>query len=292
MLILRTRAGLADDVILAAIAKRDSAPPLRTPSIKIDAFLWGRLPEARAELESLYHVSAPEMATLADYLAYVDRCFDKMKEEGAVALKCAFAGVRRIDYGSVSQETAEAVFAKPADRRTREDAIAFEDFMIHHLADKAGAFGWPFQFHTGTTFSGPVADRDASPDLLAPVVHAHPQTTFVLMHGGFPHTRQLADLAKRFANVVVDISWLPMLSQPAAASAVAEFVTLVPHHKIVWGGDAVFAEETYGAFKIGVEAVARGLAQLVAAGWINEVDALDLAVHIMGKNAREVFGLA
>jgi len=289
--ILRTRPGIDDDKVLSSITKRDHLPPIWTPSVKIDAMLWGYLPESHAELESLYHVPVPDIATLDDYLAWVEDCFAKMKDEGAVALKCAFAGVRRIDYRLVSRKTADAVFATPVEKWTRKDAIAFEDFMIGHLADRAAEHGLPFQFHTGTPFSGPVADRDDCCDLMTDLVRAHPDTTFVLMHGSFPFTRQLADLAKRFSNVVVGLSWLPMLSQAAAASAVAEFVTTVPHEKIVWGGDCVFVEETLGAFRVGVESVAAGLAQLIDSGWLTRDDALQIAQRIMGANARETFNL-
>lgn len=289
--ILRTRPGIDDSTILASITKRDRLPPIWTPSVKIDAMLWGYLHESHAELESLYHVPVPDIATLDDYLDWVEDCFAKMKDEGAVALKCAFAGVRRIDYRIVSRRTADALFATSVEKWTRKDVIAFEDFMIGHLADRAAEHDLPFQFHTGTPFSGPVADGDDCCDLLTDLVRAHPDTTFVLMHGSFPFTRQLADLAKRFPNVVVDISWLPMLSQAAAESAVAEFVTLVPHEKIVWGGDCVFAEETVGAFRVGVESLASGLARLIDRAWITRSGALEIAQRIMGRNAREIFSL-
>lgn len=289
--ILRTRPAIDDGKVLSSITKRDALSPLWTPSVKIDAMLWGYLRRSDAELEALYHVPVPEIADLGDYLAWVEDCFAKVKEEGAVALKSAYAGVRRIDYKTVSRAAADAVFAKPLGEWTRHDAVVFEDFMIGYLADCAGEHGLPFQFHTGTSFSGPVADRDGRCDLMSNLIHAHPDTTFVLMHGSFPFTRELADLAKRFPNVVVDISWLPMLSQAAAESAVAEFVTLVPHEKIVWGGDCVFAEETFGAFRVAVEALAAGLARLVGRSWITRNDALEIAQRIMGQNARQIFSL-
>ena len=278
---------------LAEYAKfRDCDPPLNTPSVKIDGMLWGYHPASREELEALYHVPAGEPAALDEYLAYIDECFRQMKREACVALKSAYAGMRRIDYRAVAREKAQALFAKPRADWTRPDAVAFEDFMIHYLAERSAEFEIPFQFHTGTPFSGPVADSDACCDLMTELVKDHAQTRFVLMHGGFPYTRELADLAKRFANVHIDISWLPLLSQAAAEQTVAELITLVPHEKIVWGGDAVYAEETYGAFIVGVEAVATALAGLIERGRLNRNDALELAVRIFGANARQIFALS
>ncbi|MFH0964162.1 MAG: amidohydrolase family protein [Planctomycetota bacterium] len=293
--ILRERPRIPDDTVLSSVVRRDSQPPLWTPSVKIDALLWGYVREARTELEALYHVPVPDFASLDDYLSYVDRCFEKMKEEGVVALKSAFAGVRRIDYQPVDRAAAEALFPsslKPQVSSLKPDhARAFEDFMIGHLAERSADFALPFQFHTGTPFSGPVSDSDTRCDHLTGLISRHPRTRFVLMHGGFPYTRELANLAKRFPNVYVDISWLPMLSESASEQAIAELITLAPCHKLVWGGDCVFAEETYGAFKIALESLAGALARLIDSDQISRPDALSLAPLIFSSNPRNLFSL-
>ncbi len=112
------------------------------------------------------------------------------------------------------------------------------------------------------------------------------------MHGSFPYTRELADMAKRFANVNIGISWLPMISQSAAIQAIAEYITMVPYNKLVWGNDAVFAEEAYGAFIVAIETAALGLADLIEKNLLNPEDALEIAMSIFGQNGYHIFGLS
>ena len=290
--IRRDRPLIDHDTIAAATKRRDVIPPLSCAAVKIDAFLWGYVPAAAAELELLYHVPATPWSSLEEYLEYVDRCCEQMREEGAVALKSAFAGVRRLDYRVVTTDEIADTFGKPVGAWTAADVVDFEDYMIGYLADRAAVHGLPFQFHTGTPFSGPVADHDLCCALMTELIQHHPDTRFVLMHGSFPYTRELANLAKRFANVYVDTSWLPILSQAAAEQAFREFLDLVPHGKLVWGGDAVFAEETYGALLVACEALAGALETCITAGRLSREDALDLACCVLGRNARKIFSLS
>jgi predicted TIM-barrel fold metal-dependent hydrolase len=199
--------------------------------------------------------------------------------------------MRAIQYSPVSEERAAEIFSAPETKLTRGDVTAFEDFMIDYLATKCAEYGLVFQFHTGNNFAGSVPDSMVRPDLMTDLVRRHSEARFVLMHGGFPFTGQLGDLAKRFPNVFIDISWMPMISQAAAEDAVATFITMAGDHKIVWGGDCVFVEETFGAFRLGVEAVAGGLAKLVESGQIEREDSFEIAQRIFGKNAREIFSL-
>ncbi len=290
--ILNTRRDIPKDIIMSHIIQREPCPPFYTPSVKIDALLWGYLPESHDELEALYHVPVGEINSIGDYLEYVDRCLARIKEEGGVALKCAAANFRRIGYKAVSRRTADTIFDTPLDAWTRAEAIGFEDFIMYHLAKRIADFGLAFQFHTGTPFSGPVSVNDARCDLMMNLVTACPDTKFVLMHGSFPYTRELAEMAKRFVNVNIDISWLPMISQSAAIQAIAEYITMVPHNKLVWGNDAVFAEEAYGAFIIAIETAALGLADLIEKNLLNPEDALEIAMSIFGQNGYRIFGLS
>gem|GEM_PF-6031211 len=285
------RPRLDPDTVAAATKRRDAVPPFGCAAVKIDGFLWGYVPAAAPELELLYHVAAEPWSGLDAYLDYIDRCCECMLNEGVVALKSAFAGLRRIDYRPVAKERVAARFELPLAGWSVADVVAFEDFIMGYLADRAAMHGLPFQFHTGTPFSGPVADSDGNCSHMTMFVQSHPQTRFVLMHGGFPYTREMANLAKRFANVCVDISWLPMLSQAGAEQALREFADLVPHGKLVWGGDAVFAEETYGALLVVCEALAGAFGPLIARGRLNRTEVLELCCDILGRNARNIFPL-
>lgn len=59
------------------------------------------------------------------------------------------------------------------------------------------------QFHTG------LGDNDlqlslATPSLMQPLIHAHPNTSFVLLHASYPFTREAGYLASVYPNVYID----------------------------------------------------------------------------------------
>ena len=110
-----------------------------------------------------------------------------------------------------------------------------------------------------------------------------------LMRGdsiGFPYQEKLSVLAKVFANVFVDFSWMYVVSPEVSRRAMSEYLETVPSNKILgFGGDFIYAELAYAHAKMARRAVAQVLAAKVADGYCSETKALELGRRILYGNA-------
>ena len=290
--ILEVRPGVSNEVVNGYINQRLADTRFFHPSIKLDALFHAYLPQCRAEIERLYKVEMAPLGDLTDLLAYVDLAFEQMERDGAVAVKSALAGQRSLAYRPTPRQKAEVVFARPIDQLTRQNVVDFENFLMYHVVGKAAQHGWPIQFHTGTPFSGFVPDEDTRPDLLLELILANPETRFDLMHCSYPFTGRLGNLAKRFPNVFINLAWTCLISSEQLRRIVAGWLDMVPANKIFWGGDAVYVEETYGAFVVARDAVSEALADLIEQDLLNKSAAAHLAQRIFHHNAMEFFPIA
>ena len=261
-------------------------------AFKIDSLLYGYLQCVRSELKELFGGNPEDVRELEGYLDYVDGVFDRISGDSrVVALKSAICGVRSLGFPLVDTSRAQRAFRVPAERLNGEDAACFENFMMHYICRRAGECGLPIQFHTGTPFAGCNDDRSCSPSSLTGLIATHPQTSFDLMHGGYPYYGECATLAVRFPNVYLNLAWLTMISDSETHRALDTWLDHVPANKIMWGGDCVFVEETYGTYLVSREQVIEVLANRIDQGQISPDDGLLYLRRIFCDNARELFGL-
>jgi predicted TIM-barrel fold metal-dependent hydrolase len=82
---------------------------------------------------------------------------------------------------AVPRERAERAFGRRPDELTAAEQKDFEDFMFEHVTGLAARYRLPFQIHTGW---GQL--EGSNPMLLVNLIESHPQTRFVLFHGGYP----------------------------------------------------------------------------------------------------------
>ena len=68
-------------------------------------------------------------------------------------------------------------------RCTKEDVVAFQDYIYFYICKIAAKYDIPFQNHTGL---GNLQGSNAM--LLREVIQKNPDTKFVLFHGSFPWT--------------------------------------------------------------------------------------------------------
>ena len=98
---------------------------------------------------------------------------------------------------------------------------------VHDLCDFAGEARMPVMFHDGTP-------NVSMPSQVAMLAEAHPQTTFVLGHGGLIHLwRQAADAAALCGNMYI------ILCGPHLA-ALRHICKSVPAARLLWGSDHGF----------------------------------------------------
>ncbi len=223
---------------------------------------------------------------LGDYLALFEAALDWHRERGVVALKSALAYDRELLFEDVAREDAERLFA--AGDRSPEAVKAIGDFVMHHTLERAQELGLPVEIHTGYLAGGGyLVGRDAK--LLTNLFIKYPRVRFDLFHGGYPYAGELAFLGKHYANVYVDLCWLPLISPTATRQYLHEWIDQVPMSKIVWGGDCTRADAAYGALRYGQKVVADVLAARVEEGYMPESMAFELGARIFHDNAAELF---
>jgi predicted TIM-barrel fold metal-dependent hydrolase len=126
----------------------------------------------------------------------------------------------------------------------------------------------------------------------AGLIERHPRTRFLLMHLGYPWSRELLGLAFVYRNVWLDLTWAPLLSPSHFKLALHEAIEVLPDEsRMMFGGDNWHAEETYGAIQRTRRLIAEVLEENVRSGYFHEEDARRLGRKILRENAQAFFRL-
>ncbi len=211
----------------------------------------------------------------------------KMRRSSIAALKCAIAYERSIDFQPVARHEILSIYGKNPCELKEGERKKFGDYVFSLIADTAGQQGLPIQIHTGLAkISG------SNPLLLEPLISKFPNTTFVLFHGGFPWVYETAGLVHNYANVVLDINWLPLISTSASVQALHLYMEVLPSaDRITWGGDCWTSEEAVGASLAFRHVLLKVLGQKVEEGYYSVPQAVRFAEKIMISNAQKLYGV-
>jgi len=222
-----------------------------------------------------------------DYLLCVDRLIAERKAAGAVALKSTLAYDRDIAFRLVERRDAARVYGRHPSEVTPAAGRMYQDFMHDYLCEIAGKYALPFQQHTGLA-----KIAGSNPMNLEPTIARHPNTQFILFHGGYPWVAEVGALAHTYPNVCPDLTWLPLISTTAAIRAVREWLEVTPSARsICWGGDCWTGEESVGAALALKHTLAIALGQLVDEGYFRLSQAEAAARNLCYANAQAIYGL-
>ena len=264
----------------------DGHPTLFRPSFRIDAFLGAWAPERPdsngTSFLSLHGKRFEKLDVLIGYLR--DSAFE-MKERGAVALKSAVAYERGLEFQRADENLAAAALRKGEGANPAE-VEAFQSRVFFAACAIAAEAGLPFQIHTGL---GQLRKTRALG--LVDAIEANPETKFVLFHGSYPWTDDIAALVHNFPNVYPDLCWLPLISTSRAVAFVKEMVELGTADKLTWGCDAHHGEESYGALLAARHVLAKAFSELVADDWMDEEEARVYCERIFDQNPRNLYGV-
>lgn len=253
-------------------------PELFLPAYRINSFFPGYSREKRDHNGHNFRIDRGlRVRDLDEYIACVDAELDRRHAGGAPVLKCALAYDRSLRFGSATREQARRAMA---DDPAPEDVAAFQDYLFGHICERAAELNMPVQIHTGLGLM-----RDSHAMSLQPAIDAHPETRFILMHGSYPWTADVTGLAHNYANVWVDLCWLPLISTAAAHRFLHELIDVCNADRIVWGCDTWTGEESFGAKSAFLEVLSRVLAERVEAGLMAGDDALPFARRVLRENA-------
>jgi len=108
--------------------------------------------------------------------------------------------------------------------------------------------------------------RGSHPLNAARLVERHPGTRFLLMHLGYPRSRDLLGMAFVYRNIWLDLTWSFMLSPSHFKLALHEAIEILPDEsRLMLGGDSWHVEESYGAIALARRLIGEVLQEKVAA---------------------------
>jgi predicted TIM-barrel fold metal-dependent hydrolase len=238
-------------------------------------------------------------ATLGEYLSrVVTPTLERHRQGGAVAEKFEAAYLRSLAFEKVERAAAERVYGQ---RRALSEAEykPLQDYLFRYIAAECGRLGMAAHLHSGEGAGAYYDLTGGNPLNMEPVLNDPElrKTNFVLVHGGWPFTRQTGALLTK-PNVYVDFSIQTLLLGPSTvAQTLREWLEYVPE-KVMFGTDAYPYSEEMGweesgmvATRNGRKALAIALTQMVRDGEITRARASVLARMVLRENAKKLYGL-
>lgn len=237
---------------------------------------------------------------LAGYETFVRNTIAENQKRGGVGMKFEAAYFRTLYFSDPPRERAEAIYAKyrSGGVPSAEDYRIFQDYIFRRMVVESGKLRLPMHFHTAVGIGDYFSLRQGNVLNLENVLRdpRYKNTTFVLVHGGWPYEREAA-LLTAVKNVYLDTSFQSELLYPSQFKDVLkQLLTLFPD-KMMYGSDAFPFNEALGAeesFWLAAHttrtALAAALAELVSERAISEEKALELARLYLHDNAAKLYG--
>ena len=241
-------------------------------------------------------------ATFDAYLSQVvTPTLERLKREGAVAIKYEAAYLRSLNFSRGDKAAAERAYARyvNAGVPTEAEYTTIEDAIFHDVALEAGRLGLPVHIHTGYGCGGYFELTGSNPLLLEPILDdaSLRRTKFVLLHGGAgPFSKEVAPLLMK-PNVYTDFSeqtWL--LPTRELARTIRYWLEWYPE-KVLFGTDLSPGTPAIDWEEIGWQtttsardALAIALTEMMNEGEITRPRALEIARMVMRGNALRLYG--
>jgi len=233
------------------------------------------------------------------YLAFVSRILEENQKKGGIAEKFEAAYFRSLYFADPPREAAAAVYKKyrSGGVPTPEDYKTFQDYVFRYLVTEGGRLHLPVHIHTAVGEGDYFSLRNGNVLNLENILKdpRYLNTTFVLIHGGYPYFREVIWLAA-MKNVYLDSSEFETLEYPSEMKNVLRLWLETYPDKITFGSDAypysaaLGSEETYwlGVYSAR-DALAAALAEMVASNEVTEDKAMEIAHGYLHDNAVRLY---
>jgi len=232
-----------------------------------------------------------------DFLRYMDSIFDFFESRGVRNLKSACCYKRSLEFHRREEGDARAAFrslmgkvvqAGEDPQQYEPQLRVFEDYVFFRAIELARQRGWQtIQVHTG--HHNRKEKEEGRPIHLAELIECFPDVNFVLLHGGKEFYEDEVKLAAQFPNVILDFTWLPILSPELASKAMARFLGEYPYRTAA-GLDMANIEGSAGMSAVMREALDEVLSALVHEGKMSEEDAPKVARSVLCDLPQRLFG--
>ena len=240
--------------------------------------------------------------TLDQYLTkVVTATLERQKQQGVMALKFEAAYLRLLDFGAPDRTSARLVYGryvKGGEPSTMEYK-RLQDYIFHYLAQEAGRLGVAIHIHAIDGAGGYYRASGSNPILLERTFNDPTlrKTNFVLVHGGYPFTRQTTSMFGK-PNVYADFSAQTFLMYPRALSEVLRNWLETHPEKVLFGTDAFSFGPSVDWPELAwlSNATARQALALALTGMMNDDEitrdrALELARMVLRENAIGLYKL-
>ena len=239
-------------------------------------------------------------ASLDDYLAFVTHVLDDHKRRGAIAAKFEIAYLRSFVFDDPQRDVVESIYTAYRRGGTpgTSEYKAFQDFMFRYILAECGRLHLAVHIHssagTGDYFSVSGGNVMNLENVLRDPRYV--QTTFVLIHGGYPFEHQAVTLAS-MPNVWLDSSATGsfVMFPDQFKHVLRDWLETYPD-KITFGTDAFPVDEKMGVEEMywmgvhnGRTALAAALAEMIVAREISEPQAMAMAHGYLHDNATNLY---
>ncbi len=240
-------------------------------------------------------------ASFDDYLKkVVSATLERHKRGGAIAVKFEAAYLRSLEFEDPPPAEAARVFS--SSRRAVPSDTSYkrlQDYIFRYIASECGRLGLAVHLHSAAGAGGYFHLGGANPLGLESVLNDPKlrKTNFVMVHGGWPFTREVAALLSK-PNAYADFSEQTFFNYPrAVAGAIREWLEYAPE-KVLFATDAYpFSEEmsweetAWVAAATGRQALGLALTDMLHDGEITRARAVEIARMVLRDNARKLYNL-
>lgn len=244
-------------------------------------------------------------SSLEGYLTkVVTPTMERQKQGGAVAVKFLTAYLRTLNISDPSEEQAKRAYDRyvKGGSPTAGEHKMLEDYLFRYISREAGRLELAVHIHTGIGIGRYFDVVDSNPLLLEPVFNdpVLRKTHFVIIHGGWPFTKQSAAMLLK-PNVYVDFSAIAFLIYPRELSDAIRCWLEISPDKVLFGTDGFelspemlfvnWEEFVCMATRSARQALALALTDMMHDNEITLEEALDIARKVLRENAVKLYKL-
>ena len=247
------------------------------------------------------HLDTPPGSLSAYLKKVVTPTLESQKKDGAVALKFEAAYLRPLNFGSAAEADASSIYSRyiRGGEVPGPEYRKLQDFLFHHIALEAGRLGLAIHIHTGPGCGDYFRESGASAMLLEGAFNdpSLRKTNFVIVHGGWPYSKQVAALLQK-PNVYADFSFAAQAFFPRTfAEMLRDWLEWYPE-KVLFGTDAStgppelsWEQGGWLAAATARQALATALTGMINDGEISRERAAQIARMVLRENAIKLYGL-
>ena len=234
-----------------------------------------------------------------DYLNFIVSVLADNQKKGGIAMKFEVAYFRPTTFSDPTREQADEIYQRYVSGAvpSEKDYRTFQDYIFRYLVSLGGRLNLPVHIHTAIGI-GDYFNLSQSNIMNLESVLRDPRyrnTTFVMIHGGYPLEREAIWLAA-MKNVYLDSSFGELAQYPSAFKETLKMWLETFPDKITFGTDCFPYNQVLGAeesYWLGAEssrmALAAALAEMISENEITEARALELAHAFLHDTAVKLY---